>query len=105
MLDVLMAVVPMIDNPLDGVVPDFQVFGAEFNSLWKKLLGAAWALGIIACVFFLIRGIVTVNDGQKSAHPSQVREGRAEAVKAAIALGVLAALTPIVGAILIVFGS
>lgn len=97
-------VVVQIDNPLNDITPNFNAFGVEFNALWKKLLGAIWALAIIAAVFYLIRGIVASNSHQGGGHPSQVREARAEAQRAAIALGALAALPAIVGAILFVAG-
>ncbi len=98
------ALAPSIDNPLNGIVPNFTVFGAEFNSLWKKLLGAAWALALIAAIAYLMRGIVGIAQHRGGSHPSQVAESRGEAMRGGIAVGGLAALSVIVGAILIVTG-
>ncbi len=98
------ALAPSIDNPLDGIVPNFTVFGAEFNSLWKKLLGAAWAIAMIVAVGYLMRGIVGIAQHRGGSHPSQVAESRGEAMRGGVAVAGLAALSVIVGAILIVTG-
>ena len=47
-----------MQNPLDGILPDFSIFGAEFTQLWQKLLAGLWGLGIILAVVFLIISIV-----------------------------------------------
>ena len=91
---------PAIDNPLDGIVPDFTAFGAEFDSLWKKLLGGAWAISLVVAIAYLMRGIVGIAQHKGGNHPSQVAESRSEAVRGGIAVGALASLAVIVGAIL-----
>jgi hypothetical protein len=93
-----------IDNPLDGVAPDFTIFGTEFNSLWKKLLAAGWGIAILFAIGYLIRGLVSMNQHQGGGHPSQLRESRAEVKTAAISLAGLAALPVIVGGVLSVVG-
>lgn len=95
---------PAVTNPLDGVVPDFSIFGAKFNTLWKKLLGGVWAIGMLASIFYLIRGLVSMNQHQSGGHPTQLRESRNEVKTAAISLAGLAGLATIVGAILTVMG-
>ena len=49
-----------MENPLDGVIPDFSIFGAEVTELWQKLLGGIWALAIVASIVFLIMGLIKV---------------------------------------------
>ena len=93
-----------IDNPLNGVVPNFTVFGAEFNAWWKKLFGAGWALAIIFALAYLARGLVAMNEHQGGGHPSQLREARSQVKNALMALGGLAGLSVIAGAILFVAG-
>jgi len=92
-----------IDNPLDGVLPDFTVFGAEFTELWQKLLGGLWALAIIAAVIFIIVGVVNMAHASTSNNPQEHKHAQKQAVGGGIALGVLAALGVIVGAILAAF--
>ncbi|WP_340541013.1 hypothetical protein [Nocardioides sp. GXZ039] len=97
-------IVPLIKNPIEGIAPDFEIFGAEFTKTWQKLLAGVWGLGIIASIFFLIRGMVTTNTNTNGGHPGAVREGRAEVKVAAISLLGLALLVPLVGAILAIAG-
>ncbi len=91
-----------IKNPLDGIVPDFTAFGTKFDALWKKLLGGAWAIALVVAIFYLMRGIVGIAQHKGGNHPSQVAESRSEAVRGGIAVGALAALGAIVGAILFI---
>lgn len=99
----LLAAVPAVDNPIDGVVPDFTVFGAEFNSWWKKLFGALWALGIIFALGNLVLAIATISQ-TKGSHPGELQEARKSAAYSAAALAALAGFAVIVGAILAVAG-
>lgn len=90
-------------NPLDGVVPDFTVFGAEFTELWQKVLGGIWGLALVAAVIFLILGFVMMGKNSDS-NPHEYKKGRTQALWAAVSLGALAALAVIVGAILTLAG-
>jgi len=99
-----LATLPMIDNPLNGVLPDFSVFGLEFTQLWQKILGGLWALAIIAAVIFVIIGVANMAMATSGSNPGAYKDARNQAMWAGISLGVLAALAVIVGAILSVFG-
>lgn len=92
-----------IDNPLDGILPDFSVFGTEFNALWKKVLGGLWAIGLVVAVAFLMRGLTMMGKADDG-NPQMYKQGRKAAMNAGIALAGLAALTVIVGAILFFVG-
>lgn len=104
MLDTLqyMAAVVAVENPLEGITPDFSVFGAEFDSLWKKIMGAIWALAILWAVVNLVIALATMARSQ-GGHPQQLQESRTSAAWAGVVLGALAAFGVIVGAILAVF--
>lgn len=93
-----------IDNPLDGIVPDFLSFGGAFTELWQKLLAGLWGIGIILTVVFLIIAIVKMGSASSGGNPNEYKTARTQAMWAGIALGVLAALAVIVGAILALFG-
>lgn len=93
-----------MENPLDGILPDFNVFGAEFTELWQKLIAGLWGLGIILAVVFLIIGIVKMASASTGGNPNEYKTARNQAMWAGISLGVLAALAVIVGAILAIFG-
>lgn len=99
-----LTILPMIDNPLDGILPDFSIFGLEFTQLWQKILGGLWALAIIAAIIFVIIGVGNMAVATSGSNPGAYKDARNQAMWAGISLGVLAALAVIVGAILSVFG-
>lgn len=91
-----------IQNPIDGIMPDFSIFGAEFTQWWQKIFAAAWALGMIVAIFFLLQGVVTMaNSGD---NPHDYSRGRGNAIRALIALVLVAAFGVLVGAIIAVAG-
>jgi hypothetical protein len=89
-----------VPNPLDGVVPDFTIFGAEFNAWWKKLLGGLWALSILVSVAFLMLGLTQMGKATTQQNAQEHAIGRTKATMAGITLACLAGLAVIVGAIL-----
>ena len=92
-----------VANPLDKVSgPDFTVFGAEFTSWWVTLLAGVWAIGMVVAIGFLIHGLVMMGVSKGERHPGHLRESKKEAATAGMALGGLAALPVIVGAIIAV---
>ena len=91
-----------IDNPLNGIIPDFSFGGTEFTQLWQKLIAALWAIAILVAIGYLIFGVVAMAgaSGETNPNPQAHSQGRRKAVWAAIALGCLAGLAIIVGAVL-----
>lgn len=92
-----------MQNPIDGIIPDFSIFGAQFTELWQKLFAGLWGIAIIIAIVFLIRGLVAMST-TSSSNPNAYREGRTQALWAGISLGGLVALGVIVGAIIAIFG-
>jgi hypothetical protein len=99
-----MHVIRMIDNPLNGILPDFSIFGVQFTQLWQKLLAGAWGIAIVAAIVFLMIGLASMATATAGSNPMEYKVGRTKAVWAGISLGLLAALGVLVGAILAVFG-
>lgn len=93
-----------IDNPLNGILPDFTIFGVQFTQLWQKLVAGAWGIAIVAAIVFLIIGLASMATATAGSNPMEYKVGRTKAVWAGISLGLLAALGILVGAILAVFG-
>ncbi|AYG05529.1 hypothetical protein [Gryllotalpicola protaetiae] len=90
-----------IQNPLNGIVPDFTIFGTEFNQLWEKAIAGAWAVGLIICIVFMVTGVVRMAAASgANANPAAHQEGKKSATNAFIAFAILAGLAIIVGAIL-----
>jgi hypothetical protein len=94
--------VAAVDNPLDGLVPDFSFGGAKFTQLWQKAITAIWGIGILISIVYLVIGIVGMAgaSGEVNPNPQAHAVGRKKALWAGVSLGVLAALALVVGAIL-----
>lgn len=88
-----------VPNPIDGMVPDFNVFGAQFNTTWKKIFAGVWAVLLILSIGYLARGILGIAQSHES-HPNAMRGAKREAMHGAIAVMGLAALGVIVTALL-----
>ncbi|HZC72728.1 MAG TPA: hypothetical protein VE442_18665 [Jatrophihabitans sp.] len=52
-------------NPFDGVVPNFSIFGADFNAWWKKLLAGVWGLAIVYCGFKLFPAALSMHRSRR----------------------------------------
>jgi hypothetical protein len=95
------SIVHAIDNPLNGIIPNFSIFGAEFTQLWQKVLAGIWGIAIIVAVVYVILGVGAMASASGvNANPMAHAEGKKKFLNALIALGVLAALALIVGAVL-----
>jgi hypothetical protein len=90
------------ENPLDGLVPDFRIFGAQFTALWQKLMVGLWGVFILVAIGYLMHGILGIAQN-RGGHPGQLRESKKEATNSMISLGGLIALGPIVGIAIAVF--
>lgn len=87
-----------IDNPIDGIVPDFSIFGTEFSEWWQKLFAGLWALALIYSAVNLVLGFAAM--GASNGNPEAHKEGRKRAVWAGISTAALAAFALIFGGIL-----
>jgi hypothetical protein len=99
-----MHLLPLIDNPLNGILPNFAVFGVQFTQLWQKLIAGLWGIAIVTAVVFVIIGITSMATATAGSNPMEYKVGRTKAVWAGIALALLAALAVIVGGILSLVG-
>ncbi|WP_236567330.1 hypothetical protein [Nocardia sp. CY41] len=90
-------------NPFDGIVPDFAIFGAEFNNAWRKILAGLWAIAFVIVGAGFIRAIIDYQSAKKGGYAQGVAEKAESAKSSAIALGALSGLPIIVGAIISVF--
>ncbi|CAD5144105.1 protein of unknown function (plasmid) [Microbacterium sp. Nx66] len=88
-----------MNNPIDGIIPDFTIFGAEFTNIWQKLFAGLWGLAIIAAIVFLIMGLFKLGSSGET-NPQGVAEAKKQIIRSAVALGGLVALGVIVGAVI-----
>lgn len=92
-----------MENPLNGIVPNFTIFGAEFTAIWQKLAAGLWGLGILIAVGYLGHGVLGIAQN-RGGHPGNLRESKKEAMNAGVALGGLISLAVIVGVFISIFG-
>lgn len=93
-----------LQNPLDGVVPDFTIFGAEYTAIWQKLAAGMWGLGILIAIGYLGHGILGIAQS-RGGHPGNLRESKREATSASVALAGLISLAVIVTVFITIFGA
>lgn len=67
-----------VKDPFDGVVPDFTIFGADFNDWWKKLLAGVWAASIIYCAFKLFPAAMSVHRNRRVGNAMSLGEATQE---------------------------
>jgi len=89
-----------IDNPLDGVTPDFSLFGGEFSNLWTAIVGGIWGLALAASALFLVLAFVKIGAASTNRNPNELAAARTQAIWAGTSLGLLAAVGTITGAVL-----
>lgn len=93
-----------MDNPFDNLIPDFNVFGAEFTTWWQKLFTGLWAVGIIVSAAFLIVALLKIRKANNNTAPGQEDDAKSQAMWAGAALGGLVGFGVILTAIFALFG-
>jgi uncharacterized membrane protein YkvI len=91
-----------MENPIDGLLPDFTIFGAEFTELWQKIFAGLWGLAVIAVIIFLVLGIASMATAG-AGNPQARVDAKKQAIWSGAALGGLVALGVIVGAVIAIF--
>lgn len=86
----------MQTNPLDGLFPNFTVFGAEFTNLWQKIGTGLWAVGILIAIFYLGRGLLAMGQNRGEGNPMAYKSAKTEALWGGSSLAGLVALATIV---------
>jgi len=92
-----------VTNPLNNIVPNFTIFGAQYTAIWQKLAAGLWGLAILIAVGYLGHGLLGIAQN-RGGHPGQLRDSRREAVNAGVALGGLISLAVIVSVFIAIFG-
>jgi len=92
-----------VTNPLNNIVPNFTIFGAQYTAIWQKLAAGLWGLAILIGVGYLGHGLLGIAQN-RGGHPGQLRDSRREAVNAGVALGGLISLAVIVSVFIAIFG-
>ena len=90
-------------NPFDGILPDFNVFGLAFTKAWQKVLAGFWGLAFVVVAIGAIRAVIELQHAKKGGYQSSVLEHTDSAKRSGLALGALAALGIIFGAVVALF--
>lgn len=89
-------------NPFDGVTPNFDVFGIEFNNAWRKALGAFWAFAFVVAGFASVAAVFKFLMARKNGYAQQMGDSRTELIWSVSGFGVLTALPLLAGAFIAV---
>lgn len=93
-----------MDNPIDGIDPDFTVFGAKFTAWWQLLFAGLWAACIIVALGYLLVSILRMRRATSNNVPGQADEAKSQAMWAGGAAGGLIGFGVIVAGLFALFG-
>lgn len=96
--------VEAMKNPFKGQTPKFSIFGTKFDTLWKDIFGAAWAIGIIWIGTLFVPAIIEFAQHKGGNHPQQMQEARSSMLKTGGAMAGMVGLGVILGTIIKVVG-
>ncbi|WP_216917663.1 hypothetical protein [Nocardia noduli] len=99
-----MAAAAAIQNPLDGVAPNFGLFGPALDTAWKRVVAAIWAAVLIGATVRVIVGAYKVRRSKNRGYAGDMTEGMEDLQDALVSLGLAGLASPVVGAILFVVG-
>jgi hypothetical protein len=92
-------------DPFDGVVPNFAIFGADFNSWWKKILAGVWGLSIVYCAFRLFPAALSMHRSRHVGNVTSLGEASQELKFWGAGTVMVVAAGLVFGALLTVAGS
>ena len=93
-----------VSDPFKGVVPDFTIFGTDFNAWWKKMLAGVWALSIVYCAFKLFPAAMSVHRNRRVGNAMSLGEATQDLQFWGVGTAVIVAAGLLFGAILTVAG-
>jgi hypothetical protein len=93
-----------VKDPFDGVVPDFTIFGADFNAWWKKMLAGVWALSIVYCAFKLFPAAMSVHRNRRVGNAMSLGEATQDLQFWGVGTTLIVAAGLLFGAVLTVAG-
>lgn len=93
-----------VKDPFDGVVPNFAIFGADFNAWWKKMLAGVWALSIVYCAFKLFPAAMSVHRNRRVGNAMSLGEATQDLQFWGVGTAVIVAAGLLFGVVLTVAG-
>lgn len=89
-----------VDNPLDGVTPNINVFGVQFQGAIQLILGGLWALVLVLVVGAFLMNLGKWGIARQRGHSDDIAEGADGAKRSGVALAAVAGASVIIGGIL-----
>lgn len=93
-----------IDNPIEGILPDFSLWGTGVGDSWRRLMGAFWAACLAVCSIWVIAAGAKFGMANKRGFAGQQVEAKQSLIDAAMGLGACAGASIIIGGVLFAVG-
>ena len=90
-----------IDSPLDGITPDFSLWGTGVGDTWRRLMAAFWAACLAACAIWVIAASVKMAMANRRGMAGQQVEAKASFMDALTGLGACAGASILIGGVLL----
>jgi hypothetical protein len=88
------------DNPLDGVTPNINVFGVQFQGAIQLILGGIWALVLILVTAAFLMNLGKWGIARQRGHSDDIADGADGAKRSGVAFAAVAGASVIIGGIL-----
>lgn len=88
-------------NPFSDVSPDLGLLGPALNSTWKRVLAAAWGGCLALTSFYVLTSFLKFRKARGRGMPGDLSDATDELRLSLISLGGTAAISPIIGALLV----
>ena len=95
---------PPSNDPFQGVVPDFSVFGTDFTSWWQKLLAGLWGLSIVIAAGGLLIAALKYRSSKQNGYVQGTLESAQELKQWGVSSGIILGAGVIFGGLVAVFG-
>lgn len=89
-------------NPLDGVTPNLDAFGATARGKITIVLGAIWMVVILVCAAYFLLGIASYGRAKKAGMHDDLGAGAERMKTAGMAFGCAVAAPMLLGAVIFV---
>lgn len=88
------------ENPLDGVTPNINVFGVQFQGAIQLILGGLWALVLILVTAAFLMNLGKWGIARQRGHSDDIADGADGAKRSGIAFAAVSGASVIIGGIL-----
>lgn len=91
-----------MENPLEGVTPNLDVFGGEFGGAITLILGGIWALALVFVAGAFLWNLAKWGIARQKGHSDDIADGAEGAKRSGIAFGATVGASVILGGIIAV---